>query len=1087
MRNFLKIFVMMIMLAACSRSVLAVTTTNSLNISATVAAACGDGVIGPGEQCDNGAANGACPASCSATCTLNSCGGAPITCPPNCPPVPQTLAITNVSAAPACNTAVISWQTELAPPTTSAAAAGYVEYWLDSDPSNKLRLDAASSQAIQSLTLTNLTLLGNYSYTIHATDGSRSADSAINTFTVSCGLPAVGLTVSAQNRGTRLSLTYPSYNDIAGVTVYKGQVLSCPASGTVIYQSQNKQAQAQESVTAESPTNANVIYGYSACLNNSFGVYSAVSYGEAERTIAEVSGLSAVPGNQQITFSWTNPADNPLNDFKFSAAVVIRVNGVCANATGIKDGVQLQESAQIGFLDTNLNNNQTYYYKIFVENSYGEYSQGLCLSAAPSALPQARCVSAISTDVTSGQATINWSNPPEETGVFTFNGVKWQRSSACVSAETEGQNVYSGTGSSLTDSISDSINYYYTAFVNYNNNQTARCGCFGVIFLPPQLPLKPLCPECSVINLSPHFDFFVNAGVLNILPDAADSIYILTDYLLTISTPVNDLPKSVTLISLNLNGKDYFLAPGSGQNSYQAEIAVPSAPGQYPLQLTTVYADKTMSVSLWQLQVLPRGIVSDSQSGQGLANARIELLLGNNAFAGYGVSNPQTSAGGGSYALMVPNGTYRLKVSQDNYLNYTDDLLVVKNNIINVNISLQPAENLLTAAIRQAARLLARPQVKAGVSNVIAPALAAINLISVVSAIPWWNLWMFLQYMFTEPWWLVLRRKQKGWGVVYNSITKTPVGLAIVRLYDAATKRLLQSRVTDKEGRYIFLVDAGEYYLEAARPGFAFPSQILKNITEDNNYTNLYSGQMVKIAAGQHGAIIANIPLDQQGLTITNIEALRKYFWLGLKRNLAVVGPLLALVCWLIVPNWLTGLLLCLHLLLYALFHRLAESPKPKSWGVIYDKDQKKPLGKAVARIFSPEYDRMLDVYITDNYGRYGFLAGHNIYYLTADKDGYLPKRTDNLDLRDKTADDIVNQDLLLTPKRAEHPGNLPPAQPPESISIPDQEATVITEANKSSDTESGNQPAAQSQPQALDKSEGQIGDLDKNKEDIYG
>lgn len=36
---------------------------------------CSNGVLEPGEQCDNGALNGACPAACSATCSLNVCGG----------------------------------------------------------------------------------------------------------------------------------------------------------------------------------------------------------------------------------------------------------------------------------------------------------------------------------------------------------------------------------------------------------------------------------------------------------------------------------------------------------------------------------------------------------------------------------------------------------------------------------------------------------------------------------------------------------------------------------------------------------------------------------------------------------------------------------------------------------------------------------------------------------------------------------------------------------------------------------------------------------------------------------------------------
>jgi len=34
---------------------------------------CGNGVLNPGEQCDNGPNNGACPRTCSNSCTINSC------------------------------------------------------------------------------------------------------------------------------------------------------------------------------------------------------------------------------------------------------------------------------------------------------------------------------------------------------------------------------------------------------------------------------------------------------------------------------------------------------------------------------------------------------------------------------------------------------------------------------------------------------------------------------------------------------------------------------------------------------------------------------------------------------------------------------------------------------------------------------------------------------------------------------------------------------------------------------------------------------------------------------------------------------
>lgn len=48
-------------------------------VTVNVTSLCGNGVINPGEQCDNGAANGSCPATCSTSCTLNACVAADFT------------------------------------------------------------------------------------------------------------------------------------------------------------------------------------------------------------------------------------------------------------------------------------------------------------------------------------------------------------------------------------------------------------------------------------------------------------------------------------------------------------------------------------------------------------------------------------------------------------------------------------------------------------------------------------------------------------------------------------------------------------------------------------------------------------------------------------------------------------------------------------------------------------------------------------------------------------------------------------------------------------------------------------------------
>jgi hypothetical protein len=298
-------------------------------------------------------------------------------------------------------------------------------------------------------------------------------------------------------------------------------------------------------------------------------------------------------------------------------------------------------------------------------------------------------------------------------------------------------------------------------------------------------------------------------------------------------------------------------------------------------------------------------------------------------------------------------------------------------------------------------------------NNYTAPAVATLAAVNAIAAIPWWNFWYYLQYLFTEfiPW--LFKRKRKGWGVVYNSITKAPIDLAVIRFYDNTTKKLIQSKITDKQGRYIFLAEAGSYYLEVHRPGFDFPSQILKDINEDKKYSDIYHGEVINIKEGERGAIIGNIPLDQHEIKATDKQIFHDHFWQTIKKNISYVGPVLAVVALIISPGWFMAALTVFHFILFFLFRRLAGKQKPKSWGVIYDAKSRKPISKSIARIFSPEYNRMLEAYVTDTHGRYGFLAGNNVYYITAEKDGYEGYKTENMDLS-KGEVKVVGKDMPL-------------------------------------------------------------------------
>ena len=106
-------------------------------------------------------------------------------------------------------------------------------------------------------------------------------------------------------------------------------------------------------------------------------------------------------------------------------------------------------------------------------------------------------------------------------------------------------------------------------------------------------------------------------------------------------------------------------------------------------------------------------------------------------------------------------------------------------------------------------------------------------------------------------------KRKRLWGIIYDSRNKQPVEMAVVRLFDQQHHKLLETRVTPKSGRYTFLAEPGEFYLEVTKEGYHFPSRIVTS-NVDNEYINVYHGEVIKLGAGQ-SLVSPDIPVDSEG------------------------------------------------------------------------------------------------------------------------------------------------------------------------------------------------------------------------------
>jgi len=283
----------------------------------------------------------------------------------------------------------------------------------------------------------------------------------------------------------------------------------------------------------------------------------------------------------------------------------------------------------------------------------------------------------------------------------------------------------------------------------------------------------------------------------------------------------------------------------------------------------------------------------------------------------------------------------------------------------------------------------------------------------------------FIQYLFTAPILFFGRRKRKAFGVIYNAISKEPIGLAVVRLYQVEDEqerpgKLVKSRVTDKGGRFYFLVQPGLYRLTVTKVGFEFPSKTLSTKKEDVQYIDLYHGEVLHVTDAD-AVITPNIPVDPS--TQSQYHEPKAILWRARLRTvqhiIALYGVIASFVFAIIRPNMLAVAMVLLQIGVYIIVQRLSKPRKPKSWGIVYDKATGRPLANVVARIFEPKYNKLLETQVTDNKGRYSFLLGPAEYYAVFEKEGYRSTQVKPIDFTKDTEAKDFSKDIQLFTKTA--------------------------------------------------------------------
>jgi len=225
-------------------------------------------------------------------------------------------------------------------------------------------------------------------------------------------------------------------------------------------------------------------------------------------------------------------------------------------------------------------------------------------------------------------------------------------------------------------------------------------------------------------------------------------------------------------------------------------------------------------------------------------------------------------------------------------------------------------------------------------------------------------------------------RKKKNWGIVFDAITKQPLDPVVVALKDTKGN-VIQTSITDMEGRYGFIAPPGLYTIQANKADYIFPSKKFEGLTTDVVYDDVYLGQSFEVSS-QGEIITKNIPLDPVKFNWNEFEKKRMGVGVASLRKQKINGVMFfvgfasSVAAIFLLPNIWNYIVLGL----YIVFSILKIFGFPRYSGKVKTRSGK-PLAYGVMHVFSKTLNKEVKKVVLDDVGNYYCLIRNGEYYVT--------------------------------------------------------------------------------------------------------
>lgn len=259
-----------------------------------------------------------------------------------------------------------------------------------------------------------------------------------------------------------------------------------------------------------------------------------------------------------------------------------------------------------------------------------------------------------------------------------------------------------------------------------------------------------------------------------------------------------------------------------------------------------------------------------------------------------------------------------------------------------------------------------------------------------------------------------LRKKEKPWGVVYDSVTKLPIDPAFVTLttHDQRLPDIEEARVTDINGRFSFFVNPGRYMITVTKTNYVFPSKIIKN-SSDGKFGKIYRGEIIDVEKPY--IFNLSIPMDPVKFDWNQSIKFNKLVFVDLIKQksdiiLVSVGILVALTSYLQTNDYLN---LVIILIFLSNFLFVSTYATRELWGYVYNTNTKEKIPRVKIKAIRRPYNITMATTSTDYLGRFFLLLAKGQYSLQLQTEkGEFLKNIDNVII--KNENEFIDFDISV-------------------------------------------------------------------------